>query len=462
MAQKRKLIMLLGGALVIIAAAILLISLLGKGGEEQGSELVVSQTDEASVLSIEVENALGTFAVAKTGDGYASEELRGLPVINMEFTKLFRSCTNIIATDKVSNAKPLDTYGLATPAAKVTINYKSGEPLIINVGNLLADGTGYYFNVQGQKPIYAGSLALIGQFLQGKSSYVDTLLAPAVPSGSTVDQQSAEVTTLKLVNANGTFLVRNIGYNNLDGYGNDYHYEVSVDGAAAKYVPTDLFNANFPRIMEMRATAAHQVFADDAKMADCGVTAQTSTASIEIEYLGEKSKVFIGNKTEGGYYAAKEGLPVIYIITEDLFTFKDTTAQALVSKFVFAPARAAVASIEVESGGKFYLIDVTEVSGKVDGQPLVENTFTGLYKLLCSVQNEFALGDATVEPAVARIEFFMNDGTQTTIALAPCGTRRLAVIVNGTTVGALRADFLDKLLSEFENLQDGKLINPVW
>ncbi len=168
---------LLGGAVA------LLIYLPSENSQEESSSAVESTAEQISLLdrdaaevkSVEVENSVGSFTLlpVKSGDdidftldGYEEYDLNTALI-----TANVRTLLSLNASKDLGSREDLDSFGLGTDAASVTISYTSGDSETLLLGNNAGESVGKY--VLQDDTVYIASGVPINLF-ESKFSYFNT------------------------------------------------------------------------------------------------------------------------------------------------------------------------------------------------------------------------------------------------------------------------------------------------
>ncbi len=148
--------------------------------EEIDESLILTEKTEADVVSVHVVNSSDEYDIVKDGDGWTISGLEGASVLSDSLGSLVSNVSAMTADRLVEeNAADLTKYGLAAPAAVVTVDF-GGESYSFNVGNETpASESTVYFSEKDSTTVYTYKSSKLSGFLKGRLSYVDTAAMPA-------------------------------------------------------------------------------------------------------------------------------------------------------------------------------------------------------------------------------------------------------------------------------------------
>ncbi len=440
------------GLLLLLFFLLALSAACGGGGAASSSTAAFTHT--GSFTGAKVTCGDGVFTLTLQNGSLSCEELAGTPQ-DTDALESFAAGCEAIGGQVVDGAKITDEeYGLVTPAAHAELEYTEGVVLTLSIGNA-APGGGYYFSVQGQNIVYLGSAPVFAQFLLGPGQFAKSAVTAFNFAPGTAHHPAKITFTIK----GETVVLEHLATPATDGYGNIYNYCLPSHGGA--YVSDEAYNAYFAECTAMLA-------AGKTGEPPQGFDPQDPFCTITIENGTEKQTLFIGAPSPAGTsYVAKAGDTAVYIVEEKYLAFLNATAGSLATPFILAPAMETVTNITVitPGSGAFYVIDIYDGSGIVDGAPLAQPTFAGLYRLLCSLQAQAAVAgevENTNEGSVS-LAFHFTDGTATTAKLVPVDGGFYAIFINDVFTGsAVREAFCEKLLFTLEQITNGQIIDPTW
>lgn len=458
MGKKKKILISILAVIAVAAIALLLYFPLHRPKEDDLS-VVLSNRSVEQFSAVTVTNEQGSYTLLRNGAGYSCKELIGLQLSSTAAQEMAQNSCTVSATGSVRDFfLDEEDYGLKSPRSKVEITYADATALSLEIGSdLPGDPARCYFRVSGERSIYIGDKSAFTYFLGGPDSLAEKLLSPSAGK----IQQTALPSNIDYTQGNTHLQIRALKTPYTDGYGNVYNW-CFADGG---YLDSEQYTAYFGRCMQLEASAVFAVAPTREELSACGLTEPYATLSIQ--YDGERADLKIGNKENENYYMYKEGTNAIFLVPEKLCSFMGASRYALESRYLMAPPREKVASIMVSAYGaeeQDFLIDVRALGGLVDGQSLSEDTFGGLYQLICSLKAEYPLEEEVpyTETDSIKIIYLYQNGSRDMVELVPYGVKRYAIFLNRQAQYAVRSGYGEKLIATLSQISEGQKIDPTW
>ncbi|MGN8939018.1 DUF4340 domain-containing protein [Bittarella sp. HCP28S3_D9] len=461
--RQKKTLLILGGVVLLAAVLVCALLLWPKEGDEEGSKITIplSQRTADQVQKITVENELGSYTFERTGtEEWTVPLLRdsGVPIDRTDLTNCARYAAELSAETLVAeDLEKAAEFGLDDPTAFATIEYTDGGKLELEFGDPYTGNNGYYFKLKGENTIYGISLAPVSFLTGSVLDFADLYLSPFD------DTSSDNVTSFRFTNKNGAFAVDNIGDQNvIDGYGTYYKYQMTSPVTA--YVDPEYFHETFADLMRIQASSAKILNPTEGQLADAGLDVPIST--IELGEGEDFTRILIGKKDGDGYYAVKEGIPVIYRIADYVVTWLDCTPYQMSTKALCAPSMDQVSAVEVAFDGENYRFDIADAAqnkASYGGKELNAASFKDAYKLFCSLRSEYT-ADAPdrIGETEVQITFHLKDGSTRRVELCSYENRRLAVRVDGSAQYAVRKAAGDAMKNGVKALIAGEAVTAAY
>lgn len=116
-----------------------------------------------------------TMRVYLDGDNYFIEGYEDMP-LSGRIGDYINGFYTLASSMELKEHDDLSVYGLTEPKAAFDITYKDGTKLELSVGNLTADGLGYYVNTSLSESVYVVTLSFIETYFYGLNELIDKSL----------------------------------------------------------------------------------------------------------------------------------------------------------------------------------------------------------------------------------------------------------------------------------------------
>ena len=192
----RTLFIALGGVVLLTGILLLVLYLprseqpasSGSAGEEITYPLIDKGTSEDTgvVTSLQVKNAQGSYTLTfdtKEKD-YTLNGYEDLTLDSHTIQSLTEAAAALTASSKLESTGNMADYGLKQPVATVTAAYRDNTTHVLQIGNAIPSGTGYYVSLDDSREVYICDSSTMEQFLQADTALISTLLltSPSVKS----------------------------------------------------------------------------------------------------------------------------------------------------------------------------------------------------------------------------------------------------------------------------------------
>lgn len=448
-------------AFFLIPVLCFLVLLCACSKEAENDQTVISNRSNDAFSKITVEGGAGSYSIVKQGDDFICAELSGAAPDAAAIEKLTEGCTTLLALEVPGALITDEQYALVKPAARVTIEYTDGAQLLLYVGAVAQEnenGTTYFFNLDGKNIVYTSDDPIFEYFLGGPGMFAKLAL-------TSFDYASGDLgkpDSISLKTRNEELALQKLATPTADGYGNTYEYTL----AGGTFADSDSFAYYFGNCGSIYAASAI-LAADAAPLASYGLS--DPSATLTVSYGGKSETLIFGAKNPDGLtYAMKSGDDTVYLVAPRFTPFLEADMHSLSTRFIAAPAMEDVLNITVMTpgNGEFHVIDIYGSEARVEGAVIDSSTFSGLYRLLCSLQAEYRLTESAenVNAGSVHITFRLADASTLSVKLVPYEEGRYAIFMNGEDEAhyAVRAAFCEKLLNTLAQLTNGQIIDPAW
>ncbi|MDL2215742.1 DUF4340 domain-containing protein [Ruminococcaceae bacterium OttesenSCG-928-N02] len=436
-------------------------------GSTQGPvETVISNRTADAFLSIEVMGAMADYTITREGSTFICPQLEDAAPSPQATDILAQGCTDLTAMELTGALITDAQYGLQNPKTRATISYTDGATLTLLIGNRAPDeetgeSSGYYFSIEGKNIVYTSDAPVFDYIVGGPSMFA----ALSLTAFDYAPGDAGLPDNITLTLGDERYVLDKLPQPETDGFGNTYTYTLTSHGGA--YVDPESFSTYFSACTNM--FAAEVVLNPSAAQIEA-LCPTSSPDSLTLSYAGESITLRLGTQETSGAlytYVVKAGTDALYSVAPRYVPFLSVDEYRLVTRYIAAPAMEDVLNITVITPGEgdFFVIDVYDGAAFIEGAHLDENTFSGLYRLLCSLQAEYQL-EQTVENTnvgSVTISFRMVDGSTFNIKLVPYETGRYAIFINDEPARyAVRTAFADKVLHTLSQITNGQIIDPAW
>lgn len=462
--------------IVVLGAALLVVSLLVKPkkaasssselGESSSANITVFKTDSSKLASVQVTNKNGTYTIRRRQDGKYTVDGVTAPLSQDFLQSAVGAVTDVTATGIVEkNAANLSEYGLASPAAEVTVN--GAQSATIEIGNATPAGDGCYIALKGGSTVYTGDSTLTSQFENEASGYVDTALLAVA---------SADQNKISKVVFGGSARPQPVVLSQpaSSSSSSSSSSDSSSSGSSA------VFTMQSPRTYELNsdnlttfendlaglsASSVLTLDVSNATLAKYGLAKPKYTLSVT--YQGKTTTLDFGTPyaSSGTTYlpVLVEGRAVIYSLDESSATFYNWQLIDLTSNLPFIMDINKVKSLALTRGSQSYTFALSGDSDNLkvtcNGKTVSTDNFRQLYQAFLSVSVEgTASKPANVSP-YATFTLTLKTGGATRMVFLPTGARQSFWEINGQGDFYTLDSTIDTVMQAAQDLVAGKTVN---
>ena len=398
--------------------------------------------------------------------GYENFKLQdGIPdeVANSCSTMEFKS---VISENAGSN---LSDFGLDKPRAVATVTFEDGTKAIIKVGADAAQQLGTYVMYGSNKTVYLCASEQPSKLLYGVTDFISKEINKSIS-----DEGSAEFSRLTL---SGTHFKNNIVLkpNSDTKHISNTHiitspYSDFADDTEASQVQGAIRGLN--------AESVAAVKPNSGTIAKYGLS--NPYAKLDAVYSDATVRLIASKPdSKGNCYLMKTGGNVIYKIGRASIPWIDTTAEKLLTKYVFKPELSSLKQMSVTLSKKTYDFDIkttvttskdengeetssSDTRTKYNGNEIEEGnfeTYFGNANLITKADNSSK--NASGSPALT-IKYTYESGRKPdTVSFYKSGTKYIAV-VNSKTVGTVISTYVEKLIDQTPEVAQDKEVKTFW
>ena len=445
-----------------------------------GRVLMFPHVERKDIDSIEVHNFTGEYKFTRVTENgettFMLDGFNGIAYQDEAFAQLVVSAGYTIAMERVTDkatAEDYATYGLDEPQAYWILTGTDKKEYRVNVGDELVSGTGYYAALEGRDCIYVLSSNIKNSILAPAASFID----PIVCVGLT-QESYMYVDNFTVLHGDDVFV--SVKQCTKEEFVNpDAMAETKLAYPAGYKTDDTFFLTLVSRFISLLGEETVYLGHDEAEFAKYGLDDPYYTIFFQ---LGENYQflIYVSELQEDGcYYAMTNltGFQTVVRCAKDTFSWLEYDLTHWVDDKPIMYNITYIDRLTVNTGDekiKFELNHGTDEDGKATLEVSADNgfemtnsdvyNFREFYKVLLSVQLDGA-ADLTDEEKekliaddgnlVASVIFRMNDGTVNEYAFYRYSTRRALMTVNGSGEFYVKADWIEKIVSDLDRLQRG-------
>lgn len=445
-----------------------------------GRVLMFPHIERKDIDSIEVHNTTGEYKFTRvTEDGkttFMLDGFNGIAYQDEAFSQLVVSAGYAIAMERITKeATPEDyaTYGLDEPQAYWILTDTDKNVYRVNVGDVLVSGTGYYAALEGRDCIYVLSSNIENSILAPSASFIDPIICAGMTQESYMYADNFTV-------MHGDEIFVSVKQCTKEEFVNPDAMAETKLAYPAGYKTNDTFFLTLVgRFISLYGEQTVYLGHDEAEFAKYGLDDPYYKIFFQ---LGKNIQflIYVSELQEDGcYYAMTNltGFQTVVKCSQDTFSWLEYDLTYWVDDKPIMYNITYIDTVTVNTGDekiKFKLNHGTTDDGKVTLDVSADNgfeltnsdvyNFREFYKVILSVQldgvadisedekKELLADDGKL---VASVTFRMNDGTVNEYAFYRYSTRRALMAVNGSGEFYVKADWIEKIVSDLDRLQRG-------
>lgn len=504
---------IIGLAAVVLLAVVMVVLLLTQNDNTAGESSSSNSSEELTYAMIEKNvddlesitftNETGSYAIKTLGiQKYGIEEFADFIQLESAYDIAVSNLCALDASQKVfDSVEDKAKYGLDDPAATAVLKFKDGSEVVLNMGDISGDNSGYYAMVEGDPALYIVNTPIGDTLTKDKFEYLDTTLIPTYEAEESEESGTEETTptvtefSLTKKGWDKPVVLRKVTEQSEDRtYPSDFEMVSPIGWDAHMEVGTNYITPFF-------GTAADSVKAiyQEADAAVYGF--DDPTAVIELTYDGKTAKLVVGDEvpaevseeetsseeapaSSGIYYVLCNDNGLVYEVSKATLVVLDVTPEDMISKLAVLPNISAVNKTVLELDGKTYtfeivnkpreseesssessedeepILEVTDVT--CDGKKLDVTEFKAFYRLLLSASVEEINTTPVEGEADASITYYYTKGGTEEVKIHIIDERNIQLNVNGEWEVQGRRAYLTKLQTELEHLLNDEKVDTDW
>lgn len=440
--------------------------------------LVLQPEDMGDIVSITVENPLGTYTVKlHHHDDESHWIIDGTDIdekllSQSNFESLAKAVTNMTARSVIEeNPSDLAQYGLDEPQTKVTVNYSDGS-FVLMIGDTVTTGSAYYIMVNDEPAVYSYYSYLIDSFITtDEMSFVNTVVMPAY------DNEAAP--KIKKITVTRKDLELPIILEALPDIPEDsdsvqiYAYTFTSPGD----VYLDLYSGNeyLYAMFGLTAQKAAYLEVTDETRAATGLDDPFCEVDMLVEdtiyriYIGDAVTEEITDEETGevtseivGYYGISNKVPdVIYIFSPEEVIWVTMEPTQYMSKMFLVPYIYDLESVSYRDGDLEFEVTITGNNDDntiyLDGEKMDGDLFRSFYQYLVGCRGEEMYTEEARGDFIAEITYTYEDkrGTDTVTFYSSDEDRTVIIAINGNNMFKTKWNYGTRLLENAQALVSG-------
>lgn len=451
---------------LLIAAAVVIKLVLPKGETETEIPIVshpVIQESPQTLTKIEISNTTGSFVIEKDENGSLGiEEYTPYPQNNANYLLLQNGLSSFISSAKIEGTKDLDVYGLKNPSAKAKVYFSTGLEYTLYIGNeaTYAAEKSRYVKIEGDDNVYVMISEVAEIITCPKHDFLSLVVTNIdyqnmVETFSKIEISGKDTPSISIVP--GTYTYDGVTY--VDELKIDYPYDIFVSSEKSTTV--------FSTVLNIHASGIEVLGYKNADLSKYGFSDPTTICRLSLKD-GTKTTIYLGNKSEEGYYyLLTDQYPIIYRVDSHYAeVLKNLSPSSIMSEFVTLPPIGLVKQMKIEFEGKKYIYDISSdpsdaqyLEVKLNSEAVSAEDFRAFY----AEALRYYVTDITDIPKGDRylkIEYVYKDSSKGSDVMEfyDIGEYKYAVVKNSAAAYITQRGYVQNITNTFKKLLAGETI----
>ena len=455
----------IGLAVLGLVVLLLTITAPSEGEEEESATststldpaLVLQPEDKGDVVSITLDNTLGSFTARLTEqDGESLWTIDGIEIdqdlLNQTMLEsLAATLTNMVARSVIEeNATDLAQYGLEEPQATVTVQYTNGS-YVFMIGDTVTSGSANYVMINGEPTVYSYYTYEITSLMTNDwLSMINTAVMPAYDSNAAPEIKKITVTRKDLDKPIVLEKLPEVPEDSDSIQVYSYAFTSPGDVYLDLTTGTDYLYAMFG----LSAQKAAYIEDTDETRAATGLDDPFCEVDMLVEdviyrlYLGNAITEKVTDEETGivtteitGYYGICNKMPgIIYIFRASDVIWATMKPDTYMSALFLVPYIYDLDSVSYRDDDLDFTVTITgnndESAMYMDGEEIKANAFRSFYQFLVSCRGEEMYTDEARGDFIAEFTYNYEDGRDSDIVTLYESDKDRSVIIaiNGNNV----------------------------
>jgi hypothetical protein len=453
--------------------------------ESSDGEIVLSDQETNSVVSVQVTNSTGSYEVVRTQEAdeeaetdavYAIKGWEDLPTKNSVVRTLANNIASLTDASLVQeDVTDLDKYGLGDDATRAVMTFDDGSTFAFRIGNAVSDGENTYFAVEGSNTVYTVRQSLVANYQNAAEDFLSTTILEEPDDD---DMPTVNTTTVSRTDLDyDIVLTYDPDANDSNTGGTASSYEMTEPIAA--YLSVDRSTPVISGMFGMTVDHVLKIAPEEADFAEYGLDTPFGTAVMDCDD-GNVYTLTIGTRytekdeetgdTVAYYPVYLDGVDAIYSMTEENCVWATVTPTDVASKLVITTYVWDVAELTVSAPNKETMDFVNSGTDKdtasitCNGEACDTERYRLFYTfLLATAAESVALDEEPVGEPAATLYFRTHDGsTEKEICFYRQDDFNCLMTVNGVSSFLCRASYIDAFLENMDRFDTDEDFLTTW
>lgn len=491
MSKKIKALIFGGVAVVVLAAVAIVLTLTAPKSEESSlpSTNAFPLIDElySDVESLHVKNATGEYTIENVGeDLFRVKDIADFKSLDYLYQQTLSNLCTFSALEVIEeDCADLSRYGLAEPAISFTMKFTNGNVYSYHIGSSTADKEKYYLSKDGESDVYLVTSTAVTNLWLSQYAYLD----PEIIEG--FDENDAEAVpkinhvTISRPDLPYDIVIEEAKDGELGENVSQQSYLVMRQPQFALLESSELqtlifgnFGLSASDVVKANITAEDRTeYGFDNPTAVYEMTYDNNStvkltlgAGFNSEDGYEKGKKVDPSKIDR-YFLIREDVDQIYVISADSIEWQSVQPKDMISSILVLPNIIDLSSVDVTVKGESHSLvltpgkdenDSSDYTATLDGNAVdMDQSRTYLQLLMLTNATDIYTGEIKGTEQLTIVYHYKN-GVTATVRVYVDETNAAYITLNDTSKFVGRAGLVNKVLSETQNLKNGKTVNLDW
>ena len=481
---------------IAVLGAVTAVLMLTAPKAEEGEETPVNVAEEKPVIfetealvsKLTVSNEKGEFVITSEGEGYTIKEIEKAPLLTDSIASAATSLSSLTADQLVEETEDLTKYGLAEPRATVTAEYSDGHKKTFKIGDDVPNTTTKVYLTADDKTVYTCLKSKISAYLNGKYSFVNTLVIPAC------DQQSGEL--IERLTVERADLTEPVVIESIEEEEDTIQvYSYRMVSPYKVYMDLDKSSSFLYSVFSLSAASVQQVGLTEEDYENAGLNNPSCKIRIETtmnDYTLTLGLPLINTVTdeEGkekkellGFYGMSSTVPdVLYLFSADSIPASTVAPESLISRLFLMPYIYSLEKVEYsDNEGRSFVLGFETIKGEatvnengetvegeethyhyLNGEKYDEQRIKNMYQFLISASGEEIYTDEEKGGLIATIVYNYLDkekgenGKDIVSFYESESDRKVIININGSNLFKTPRIYITQLFSNTESFLAGE------
>lgn len=437
--------------------------------------ILLYDKNEDVVSSVEITNETGSYTISKKDSEFTVDGFDGLPLDQSYLQNIAKSVASITAKKIIEeNPSDLGKYGLDKPTATAIVKFSDSantEKKVYVGSEAPTEGTAY-LSIDGEKAVY---LVDATQFtgLTYKKELTIEMTQLAKPESDDKYPIVDEVTLERKDLAQPITLTYDSSLVEKDQTDFTYDKVHRMTSPIKSNVNVDLGTPFIRTMFGLTAKDVEKVHPTEDDLKNTGISDPTMTITLKSE--GKTHILKIGKlvpKTDDRdsysyYYGKYEGIDVIYKFEESTIPYQTVKAINMVSGLISDIYFTDLSKVEITTKDKTDILtfgkDGDKATVKLNDKDINSEIVSSFYQyFLRSSVEEISLEKPQAEKPEVKIVLTTASGKQATYEYYNNGYRKGAIVIDGKPTFICSSSYIERMLSNIQQLENGEQIVQNW